>query len=65
MVGDIEEPEIEIYQVVESVYHYKSNYSRKNNVMQTTAYVYIYVCVCLCVDVCAFTSVFVLVCVCM
>ena len=35
----------------------QSNYSRKNNIMQTTDYVYIYVCVCLCVDVhvCAFT----------
>ena len=63
MVGAIEEPELEIYQLAESVYHYNQTIHKKN-IWQTTAYVYIYVCVCLCVDVCAFTCVYVLLCVC-
>ena len=53
MVGAIEERELEIYQVFESVYHYNQIIQEKT----TTAYYYVYVCVCLCIDVCAFTYV--------
>ena len=55
MVDAIEEPQLEIYQVAESVHHHNQIIPEKTP--QTTDYVYIYVCVCLCADVhvCAFT----------
>ena len=53
MVGAIEEPQLEIYQVAESVHHHNQIIPEKNNIMKTTDYVYIYVCVCVLMYMCA------------
>ena len=67
MVGVTEEPQLEIYQVAESVHHHNQIIPEKT-IMQTTDYVYVYLCVCLCINlhVCACTCLMCLcVCVCM
>ena len=57
MVGATEEPQLEIYQVAESVHHHNQIIPEKKHIIQTTDYVYVYLCVCLCINlhVCACT----------
>ena len=51
MVGVTEEPQLEIYQVAESVHHH-NQINPEKNIMQTTDHVYVYLCVCVLIYMC-------------